>query len=231
VEVAESVGVARVQTDEDVIASVRAGDSALYETLVRRYDRFLHYMTLKVVHDEADADDLVQDAHMKAFTNLSQFAGRSCFATWLTTIAIHGAVAHVRKTPHRLARSGAFLTIEDSETRMTTTAPDPEQQVLDDEARRALRAAVVALPTNYRAVVILRGIKELPTGETARILGISPQSVKMRLHRAKTLLRADLAKRLGTRHGGETADNGFLYRQIARAGQRQRVPRSFSTRG
>jgi RNA polymerase sigma-70 factor (ECF subfamily) len=206
VEVAEPVDVAPAQSDEDVIASIRAGDSALYERLVRRYDRFLHYMTLRVVHDEADADDLVQEAHMKAFTNLGQFAGRSSFGTWLTTIAIHGAVSHVRKAPHRLARSGALLTIGESETCVTSAAPDPEQQVLEDEARRALRAAVVALPANYRDVVILRGIKELPTSETARILGISPQSVKMRLHRAKTLLRADLAKRLGTRGSGGTSD-------------------------
>jgi len=206
VDVVESLDIARAQTDEDVIASVRAGDSAPYETLVRRYERFLHYMTLRIVRDEADADDLVQEAHMKALMNLGQFAGRSSFATWLTTIAIHGAVSHVRKTPHRLARNGAFLTIEESETCVTAAAPDPEQQVLDDEARRALRAAVVALPANYRAVVILRGIRELPTSETARILGISPQSVKMRLHRAKTLLRADLTKRLGAHGRGETAD-------------------------
>ncbi len=205
-EAGEDGKMVQAQSDEDVIASVRAGDSALYETLVRRYDQFLHYMTLRVVHDEADADDLVQEAHMKAFTNLGQFAGRSSFRTWLTTIAIHGAVFHIRKTPHRLARSGALLTFEESEWRVTTAAPDPEQQVLDDEARRALWAAVVALPANYRAVVILRGIKELSTGETARILGISPQAVKMRLHRAKTLLRVDLAKRFGARRSEEAAD-------------------------
>jgi RNA polymerase sigma-70 factor (ECF subfamily) len=197
---------AHVQSDEDVVASMRAGDNALYEVLVRRYDRFLHYMTLRVVHDDADAEDLVQEAHLKAFSNLGQFAGRSSFATWLTTIAIHGAVSHVRKTPYRLARSGVLATLEESETRLATTDLDPEQQVLDDEARRALRAAIAALPANYRAVVILRGMKELTTVETARLLGISPQSVKMRLHRAKALLRADLTGRLGVCRGKRRAD-------------------------
>jgi len=198
---------AHAQSDEDVVASMQAGDNAAYEILVRRYDRFLHYMTLRVVHDDADAEDLVQEAHLKAFAHLGQFAGRSSFATWLTTIAIHGAFSHVRRTPHRLARSGAITTLEESEKWLETAALDPEQQVLDQEARQALRAAVAALPPNYRAVVILRGMKELTTGETARRLGISPQSVKMRLHRAKAMLRTDLVRRLAP-YGREVRADG-----------------------
>jgi RNA polymerase sigma-70 factor, ECF subfamily len=210
---ARSKRIADAQSDEDVVASVRAGDSARYEILVRRYDRFLRYMTLRVVHDDADADDLVQEAHLKAFVNLGQFEGRSRFATWLTTIAMHGAISHVRKTPHRLARSGALTTLEESETPLATAALDPEQQLLDDEAQQALRAAVAALPATYRAVVVLRGMKELTTGETARLLGISPQSVKMRLHRAKALLRADLTSRLGRCNGGGKADEHYQPRE------------------
>jgi RNA polymerase sigma-70 factor, ECF subfamily len=201
---------ADTQSDEDIVASMQAGDSAGYETLVRRYDRFLHYMTLRVVHDDADAEDLVQEAHLKAFAHLGQFAGRSSFATWLTTIAIHGAFSHVRRTPHRLARSGAITTLEESEKWLATDALDPEQQLLDQEARQALRAAVAALPQNYRAVVILREMKELTTGATARRLGISPQSVKMRLHRAKAMLRMDLARRLAPYGQKGTADEHHL---------------------
>jgi RNA polymerase sigma-70 factor (ECF subfamily) len=210
---AEAVGdrnSAHAWSDEDVLASVRAGDRDLYEILVRRYDRFLRHMTVRVVQDHADTDDLVQEAHLNAFINLGQFAGRARFATWLATIAIHGAVAHVRKTPHRLARRGAFTTLEALETRLATAALDPEQQVLDSEARRALRAAIAALPANYRAVVILRGVNELTTSETAHMLGISPQSVKMRLYRAKTLLRADLTRRLGGCPRGRGADEHHL---------------------
>jgi len=192
---ADSAERGQAQSDEDVVASVQAGKSELYEILVSRYGRFLHYMTLRVVHDDADADDLVQEALLKAFINLRQFAGRSSFATWLTTIAIHGAVSHVRRMPHRLARNGALTTLEESTIGVAAATPDPEQQVLDEEARRALLAAVDALPPSYRAVVILRGVRELNTSETASILGISRQSVKMRLHRAKALLRADLTTR------------------------------------
>jgi RNA polymerase sigma-70 factor, ECF subfamily len=197
----ETVGhavIARAQSDEEVIAAIQAGDRDRYESLVRRYDRFLHYMTLRVVHDDADADDLVQETHLKAFLNLGQFAGRSSFATWLTTIAVHGAIAYARRHSYRLARNGGLRSIDDSEMSVATAALDPEQQVLDDEARRALRAAVAALPAKYRDVVILRGMKELSTAETARRLGTTPQSVKMRLHRAKTLLRTDLTGRVGT---------------------------------
>lgn len=179
-------------------ASVQAGNSDRYGILVSRYNRFLHYMTLRVVQDDADADDLVQEAHLKAFVNLRQFAGRSAFATWLTTIAIHGAVSHVRRTPNRLLRSGAVTMLEESRIGIAAAIPDPERQALDNEARRVLQAAVAALPTSYRAVVMLRGMRELTTSETASILGISPESVKMRLHRAKGLLRADLATRFST---------------------------------
>jgi len=206
----ETVGhgvIARTQSDEEVIASIQAGDRDLYETLVRRYDRFLHYMTLRVVHDDADADDLVQETHLKAFVNLGQFAGRSSFATWLTTIAMHGAIAFARRAPYRLARNGGLTSIYDSKTSAATAGLDPEQQVLDGEARRALRAAVAALPANYRDVVILRGMRELSTAETARQLGITPQCVKMRLHRAKTLLRTDLARRLGSRRVGAAREH------------------------
>jgi RNA polymerase sigma-70 factor, ECF subfamily len=197
-QLAGNAKIAHTPSDEDVVASVQAGNSDLYGILVSRYNRFLHYMTLRVVHDDADADDLVQEAHLKAFINLRQFAGRSSFATWLTTIAIHGAVSHVRRTPNRLVRSGAVTMLEESRIGIAAASPDPEQQVLDDEARRVLQAAVAALPATYRAVVILRGMRELTTSETASILGISPESVKMRLYRAKALLRADLAKRFST---------------------------------
>jgi RNA polymerase sigma-70 factor (ECF subfamily) len=202
--------ITREQSDEDVIASVQAGDRDLYETLVRRYDRFLHYMTLRVVHDDADADDLVQETYLKAFVNLGQFAGRSSFATWLTAIAVHGAIAFARRAPYRLARNGSLRSIDDSEPSVATPALDPEQQVLDDEARRALRAAVDALPPNYRDVVILRGMRELSTAETARELGATPQSVKMRLHRAKALLRTDLARRLGSPGVGAAREQNQL---------------------
>ena len=189
----------RPLSDEDLVASMRAGDSAPYGILVRRYDRFLHYMTLRVVHDDADADDLVQEAHLKAFKNLRQFAGRASFATWLTTIAVRGAISHVRKPSHRLARRGAMTAVDESDGCLATAALDPEQQLLRHEARRALRAAVAALPPSYRAVIVLRSIQELTTEETARQLGITTQSVKMRVHRAKALLRADLIQRLGPR--------------------------------
>lgn len=153
-------------------------------------------MTLRVVHNEADAEDLIQDAHLKAFVKLDQFEGRSSFATWLATIAVHGALSQAQRLPSRLARSGALTTLDESDPLVADGTPDPEQQVLDVEARRVLRHAILALPPVYRTVVILRAVRELTTAETARTLHISPQTVKTRLYRAKALLRAELAPRL-----------------------------------
>ncbi len=132
---------------------------------------------------------------------VSHVSSDESFATWLATIAIHGAASHQRKDPHRLS-CGSFATVvtpeRSPEKSLPSAALDPEPLVLGAEARRALRAAVVALPSTYREVVILGGMKELTTSETARMLGISQQNVKMRLLRAKALLRTDLARRLGT---------------------------------
>jgi RNA polymerase sigma-70 factor (ECF subfamily) len=146
-----------------------------------------------VVRDELEAEDVVQEAYLKAFTHLDQFAGRSRFATWLLRIAIHEALARVRH--HR--RFAALPEDEPVSDATAGPAPTPEDRSANLELGRALAAAVDCLPESQRAVFVLRAVEGLSTAETAEALGLTEANVKVRLHRARAALRADLERRLG----------------------------------
>lgn len=174
--------------DEDVVERVRAGELSLFEILIRRYDQRLYRAARAIIGDDAEAEDVVQEAYFRAYTNLHQFAGRASFATWLTRIATHEAFT-------RLRRRGRLADIEDTMPMLSSSAPGPEERASDRELAQALEAAIDALPAVYRAVFMLREVEGLNTTETATCLEISQQTVKTRLHRARTLLRNHLFTR------------------------------------
>lgn len=146
------------------------------------------------MRNDAEAEEVVQDAHLLVFTHLEQFAGRSSFGTWLTRITVNEAVARSRR-PARRPPATVSLADTHLETMLPARLRDPEQQASDGELRRALQAAVDALPPRYRAVFLLREIQEMSTPETARRLGISDACVKTRLLRARRLVRERLSRR------------------------------------
>jgi RNA polymerase sigma-70 factor, ECF subfamily len=176
-------------TDEEIVARVRAGEGQLFELIMRRHNRRL-YRAARGIVGEDEADDVVQAAYLDAYAHLDQFAGRARFATWLTRIAVHEALGRAR-------RSGRFPLTEDPLDTDMVVAPSasPERTSLDRELGRALEAAVDALPDVYRPVFMLRDIEELSTAETAECLGIPAETVKTRLHRARTFLRNHLQAR------------------------------------
>ena len=174
-------------SDEDVVERVRAGELALFEILVRRYDQRLYRAARAITGDDAEAEDVVQEAYVRAYANLHQFAGRASFATWLTRIAAHEAFA-------RLRRRGRLVD-EDPMPMLSSSAPGPEERASDRELAQALEAAIDALPAVYRTVFMLRDVEGLTTAETATCLEIGQQTVKTRLHRARTLLRNHLLTR------------------------------------
>lgn len=182
-------------TDEEVIARVLAGDTALFEIIMRRYNQRLYRVARAILRDDDEAEDVMQDTYVRAFQHLHQFEGRAKFSTWLTRIAVHEALGRVR-------RRGRFDDLEsftdsDGEILMASTAPSPEQQVSAGELNRLLEDAVLALPDHYRAVLIMRDIEEMDTTDTAAALEISEENVKVRLHRARALLRRELYARAG----------------------------------
>jgi RNA polymerase sigma-70 factor (ECF subfamily) len=183
-------------TDEEIVERVKAGDTALYEIVMRRYNQRLYRVARAILHDDAEAEDVMQDAYVRAYQNLNQFAGRAMFSTWLTRIAVHEAL-------HRLRLRGRTQQIDETEQdgemsmNMVETSPDPEQMASRAELSHLLEEAVLGLPEKYRAVVMLRDVEELNTSETAEALELTEENVKVRLNRGRAMMRGYLFDRVG----------------------------------
>jgi RNA polymerase sigma-70 factor (ECF subfamily) len=179
-------------SDERVVEQVLAGDTALYEILMRRYNQRLYRTVRAILRDDDETEDVMQDAYVRAYQHLDQYAGRAAFSTWLTRIAVHEALA-------RLRRRNRFLPIEDEGGAVDppSAAQDPEQNTAQSEVSGMLEEAILTLPETYRTVVMLRDVEELTTAETAASLEISEENVKVRLHRGRALARKALMLRVG----------------------------------
>lgn len=183
-------------TDEEVVDRVRAGESALYEIIMRRYNQRLYRVARAIVRDDSEAEDVMQDAYVRAYENLGQFEGRAPFSAWLTRIAVHEAL-------HRARKRGRLDQWDDSEldsspaVYMDDSSPNPEQATTRAELRELLEEAILDLPAPYRAVLMLRDIEELSTSETADALGLTEENVKVRLHRGHGMVRTWLLSRVG----------------------------------
>lgn len=187
---------ARACTDEEVVERVKAGETALYEILMRRYNQRLYRVTVAILRDSAEAEDVMQDAYVRAYEHLGQFEGRAPFATWLTRIAVHEALARIRRRGHYEPLDET----ENGEISMKTVdaTPDPEQNASHSETSDLLEAAVLGLPEPYRAVVMLRDVEEMSTKDAAEALELSEENVKVRLHRGHAMMRSWLLARVGS---------------------------------
>ena len=186
-------------TDEQVVARVLKGETALFEIVMRRYNQRLYRVARSILRDDAEAEDVMQDAYVRAYQHLSQFAGRAKFSTWLTRIAVHEALARALRRSrleelNEQTRGGAM-------NPPASSTPGPEQQASDHELVSLLQSAVLELPSSYRSVLMLRDIEEMSTAETAEALQLSEENVKVRLHRARALLRRQLFTRVGGQRG------------------------------
>jgi RNA polymerase sigma-70 factor, ECF subfamily len=177
-------------TDEEVVDRILRGETALFELIMRRYNQRLYRITRAIVRDDGEAEDVTQDAYVRAFEHLDQFAGRARFSTWLTRIAVHEASA-------RLRRRGRQIDIEENMPTLASPAAGPEQRAAEHELGQAIEDAVDALPEVYGSVFMLREVEGLSTAETAACLEINEETVKTRLHRARILLRNHITARIG----------------------------------
>ena len=192
---------AAAPSDDAVVGRVLAGDCESFEVLMRRYNQRLFRAARSVLRDDAEAEDVVQDAWVRAYTNLRQFAGRASFATWLTRIAIHEALARRR----RRLRHRALC---DDAATLSSHARPPEEEVGAREVAAAIEAAIDALPASYRMAFVLRDVQGLGTAETAACLDVPEATVKTRLHRARGLLRTRLDATIDVSSGGVFAFAG-----------------------
>ncbi len=202
-------------TDEDVVRRVLAGEIEMFEILMRRYNRRVYRTVRAIVRDNGEAEDVMQDAYVRAYANLGQFAGLAKFSTWLTRIAVNEALARVRMRKRLVYlpedTGGIGMNIYTSKT------PDPEENALAKELSSVLEEAVDSLPEAYRSVFMLRQIEDMSTAETAECLDISEEAVKVRLFRARALLRDELCSRIGSAAPDAFAFDGLRCDRIVTA--------------
>lgn len=178
--------------DAAIVERVRQGDVALFEVLMRRHNRKLYRAVRSVLRAESEIEDVMQQAYVSAFQHLDQFAGTASFSTWLIRIGVNEALARLRRTSRFVA-----VAAEDVVTERRSHERGPEARVADGELRRALEDAIDGLAPTYRTVFVLREIEDLSTEETADLLDLSIEAVKVRLHRARKQLREALYARAG----------------------------------
>jgi RNA polymerase sigma-70 factor (ECF subfamily) len=192
-------------SDESVLVdAARNGDVGAFEQLVRRYDRNVFRIAQHITQNREDAEDVVQDAFLKAFRNLGQFQGQSKFYTWLVRIAVNEALMRLRRRrPERMVSLDEDVkTEEDSMPReVADWSPNPEQLYSQAELKDILSKTIQGLPPGFRAVFVLRDVEALSTEETAEALNLSIPAVKSRLLRARLQLRERLNKFFKRRNG------------------------------
>jgi RNA polymerase sigma-70 factor (ECF subfamily) len=193
-------GSAGAEGDAALLSRLRAGEPQAFEDLVRRQAPRLLAVTRRLLRNEQDAEDAVQDALISAFRSLETFAGAGRLSTWLHRIAVNAALMKLRAGKAKPEESIERLRPAFLRDGHHATDPWPWRDRADvaverREDRDFVRACIAALPERYRTVLILRDIEELDGEETARLLGLTPSVVKVRLHRARQALRALLERR------------------------------------
>jgi RNA polymerase sigma-70 factor (ECF subfamily) len=197
---------AKTASDAELVAHARAGEEPAIRALIRRHNPRLFRIARGVVRDDAEAEDVVQETWVRAFTSLDSFRGEAAFSTWLTRIALNEALGRLRR--HRpmadLSEIDAGAAPDGDRVIMFTTigqTPGPESETGREQVRRLLERAVDELAEPFRMVFILRDVQGLSTEETAEALSIRPETVKTRLHRARAMMRASLERSLAPRFG------------------------------
>jgi RNA polymerase sigma-70 factor (ECF subfamily) len=187
--------------DEQVVERVLAGETALYELLMRRHNQRLYRVARAILRDDDEAEDVMQDAYVRAYKNLASFEGRAKFSTWLTRIAVHEALSRARRRFRVQSLDTSEQANGDAMTSPPSSERNPEQQAYDRELGAVLERAVLTLSEPHRVVFMLRDVEGMSTEETARCLNLTEENVKVRLHRA----RAGLRKQLSAAFGATTA--------------------------
>jgi RNA polymerase sigma-70 factor (ECF subfamily) len=182
-------------SDEEVVTRVLNGEKELYEILLKRYNQTL-YRTIRSYLDDGEVEDIMQEAYIKAFEKLGQFQGGSTFSTWLIRIGINEALQFLRqRKKFRVINlygnhegSTQVFNIPDS------SKMNPEKKLINQEGKLLYEKAISQLPEKYRIVYVLREIEGLKNPEIAACLDLTESNVKVRLHRAKLLIREELYK-------------------------------------
>src|SRR4051794_37286062 len=194
-----------------LVTAAKAGDVGAFEDLVRRYDRNVFRIAQHITQNREDAEDVVQDAFLKAYQNLEKFQEQPKFYTWLVRIAVNEALMKLRKRrPERFVSLDEDVKTEDDSLprEVADWSPNPEQLYNQEELRDILSRTIQGLPPTFRTVFVLRDVEGLSTEETAEALELSVPAVKSRLLRARLQLRERLNRYFQRKQGGNVDGNG-----------------------
>jgi RNA polymerase sigma-70 factor (ECF subfamily) len=191
--------------EEALLQGLRAGEKSACACMLKHYSGPMYAVALRIVQDQDEAEEVLQEAFISACDKIGSFEGRSKLSTWLYRITTNAALMHLRRRradtvsldEPQVTDTGDFVPRE-----LGSWTVEPSQEALSGELRQVMEEAVRALPESLRTAFVLRDIQGLNTEETAQILGISPGAVKVRLHRARLQLREQLAGYLAV-HGEE----------------------------
>lgn len=182
-------------SDIDIIEKVLTGHTALFEVIIRRYNPYLHKIGRSYGFNHDDTQDLMQETFVSAYLNLSKFENRSSFKTWIITIMLRNCIRKKQKFSYRNELATLIL---DHSIPMFSASKDNDinKEVANRELSQLIEKALINIPDSFRMVFVLREVNGLSTIETAEALQISEANVKVRLNRAKSILRQELEKHI-----------------------------------
>lgn len=175
--------------DGEIIARVLAGNKESFEIIVKRYDHYLYKVGSSYGYSHDDIEDLIQETFLQAYLHLGSFEGRASLKSWLIHIMLHQCYHGQRKMSSRMEILSSDLLENEDISPYEETAKDGEQIIENKELHRVLHDAIFQIPEDYRMVFVLRIINGMNTIETAEVLHISTENVKVRLNRARKMLQ------------------------------------------
>jgi len=187
-------------SDTELVDRARSRDELAVRAITKRYNRRLFRLARSILRDDAEAEDVVQESYVRAFTGLDLFRGDASFGTWITRIAVNEALGRLRRRRPTIdweTYSENRTTAQVIDFPASAVSNDPERMMAQSEVRAVLERAIDELPDAFRAVFVARIVEGLTIEETADLFGLKPETVKTRLHRARGLLRDALDKQMG----------------------------------
>jgi RNA polymerase sigma-70 factor (ECF subfamily) len=192
--------VAVLSEDAELVRRALARDGTAFRAIMKQHNRRLYRIARSILRDDSEAEDVVQETYVNAFTHLDAFRGDSSLATWLSRIAMNEALGRLRrerKTVDLETFKGQRTEAEIIQFPQTATSNDPERTMAQREILQLVERATDNLPEIFRTVFVTRVIEGMSVEETADLLGLKAKTVKTRLHRARRLVREQLDKQIG----------------------------------
>ena len=183
-----------VYSDREIINKILNGETPLYEVIIRRYNPYLYKTGRSYGYNHQDTEDLMQETFIKAFTSLRKFENRSSFMTWITRIMLNNCFHKRKKFSFAKETPTEFNSYENYKQMFTKPSKEADQRVFTKELNRIIENALQEIPLEYRIVFSLRELNGFSTRQTSETLSISESNVKVRLNRAKKMLRQHIEK-------------------------------------